>query len=163
MIAAPVALQARVSKQLITVFRYMLASGVMYFRNAARFADFSTLRHATILYAAVLAGCTNLQSAGELQENIRSGKAVNEGETVRIVTRDGVSRTLVVTAVQEKTLFGYAQAARTDSAVIEIPIDEILTLEVMTYDAKGQSAQAFGGIQIAIAVFFILAALFGLG
>jgi hypothetical protein len=141
----------------------MPANIIARFWNSDSFAGFRTLLHTTLLFTIVLAGCTNLQPVpmenGELQENIRAGTVVHEGDTARIVTRDGVSRSLVVTAVQENSLLGHIHGARTDSILVEIPLDEILTLEIEKEDAGEQAVHLFGSIEILVIIAFILAAL----
>jgi hypothetical protein len=141
----------------------MPATSITRFLNAARLAGFHSLRYAPILIAVVIAGCSSLQPVATepeiLQENIRAGTAVHEGDTVRVVTRDGVSHRLVVTAVQENILQGYVQGARTDSIVIEIPVDDILALENEKYRAGEQVSHLFGTIEIAVVFIFIFAAL----
>jgi hypothetical protein len=114
-----------------------------------------------LLLVAVLTGCTNLQPVamdpGTLQEKIRDGTALHEGDTVRVVTRDGVSHLLVMTAVEENTLRGYAQGAKTGAVVIEIPVDDILLLEKQKVNAGETAAGSVGVATMVFAVALIIA------
>ena len=108
----------------------------------------SRLCTSVMLILVVLTGCTNLQPVAmdskKLQEEIRDGNVIHEGETVRVVTRDGVSRLLVVTGVEDNTLQGYAQGAKAGAVVIEIPVDEILLLEKEKVNAVDTTASTLG-------------------
>ena len=114
-----------------------------------------------LLLITVLAGCTNLQPVAmdpePLQEKIRDGTAMHEGETVRVVTRDGVSHLLVVTAVEDNTLRGHALGARTDAIVIEIPVDDILLLEKEKVNAVETTAGSIGVAAMVFTVALIIA------
>ena len=114
-----------------------------------------------LLLVTVLAGCTNLQPVAmdpeTLQEKIRDGTAMHEGETVRVVTRDGVSHLLVVTAVEDNTLRGYAQGARAGAVVIEIPVDDILLLEKEKVNAIETTAGSIGVAAMVFTVALIIA------
>jgi hypothetical protein len=115
-----------------------------------------------MLILVVLTGCTNLQPVAmdskKLQEEIRDGNVIHEGETVRVVTRDGVSRLLVVTGVEDNTLQGYAQGAKAGAVVIEIPVDEILLLEKEKVNAADTTASTLGvtAIVLPLAIIGIL-------
>jgi hypothetical protein len=120
-----------------------------------------------LLLVAVLTGCTNLQPVamdpGTLQEKIRDGTAMHEGDTVRVVTRDGVSHLLVVTAVEENTLRGQAQGTKKGAVVIEIPVDDILLLEKEKVNAGETAAGSIGVATMVFAVALIIAPLAVLG
>lgn len=123
---------------------------------------FSRLCTSVMLILVVLTGCTNLQPVAmdskKLQEEIRDGNVIHEGETVRVVTRDGVSRLLVVTGVEDNTLQGYAQGAKAGAVVIEIPVDEILLLEKEKVNAADTTASTLGvtAIVLPLAIIGIL-------
>jgi hypothetical protein len=115
-----------------------------------------------LLLFSALTGCTNLHpvdmDSKKLQEEIRDGNVIHEGETVRVVTRDGVSRLLVVTGVEENTLQGYAQGAKAGAVVIEIPLDDILLLEKEKVNAVDTTASTLGvtAIVLPLAILGIL-------
>lgn len=123
---------------------------------------FSRLCTSVMLILVVLTGCTNLQPVAmdskKLQEELRDGNVIHEGETVRVVTRDGVSRLLVVTGVEDNTLQGYAQGAKAGAVVIEIPVDEILLLEKEKVNAADTTASTLGvtAIVLPLAIIGIL-------
>ena len=123
---------------------------------------FSRLCTSVMLIIVVLTGCTNLQPVAmdskKLQEEIRDGNVIHEGESVRVVTRDGVSRLLVVTGVEDNTLQGYAQGAKAGAVVIEIPVDEILLLEKEKVNAADTTASTLGvtAIVLPLAIIGIL-------
>ena len=113
-----------------------------------------------LLLVASVTGCTNLQpvsmDAEALQEDIRHGEAIQEGDAVRIVTRDGVSRQIIVTSVEENTIRGNAQGARAGTIVIEVPVDDIVMLEKEKVDAVNTAAGSIGTTAIAISIISIL-------
>jgi hypothetical protein len=113
-----------------------------------------------LLLIAGLTGCTNLRpvsmDAERLQEDIRHGGVIQEGDTVRIITRDGVSRQIVVTAVEENTIRGNAYGARTGAIEIEVPVDDIVMLEKEKVDALNTAAGSIGTMAIVISIISIL-------
>lgn len=126
--------------------------------------SFNPVRHAKILLlllAASLSGCTNLKPVAigpeKLQENIRDGKVVRKGDTIRVVTNDGVSHLLVVTGVDEHTIQGHATGAPPGAIVIDIPIDDVLTLEEEKVHAGETVAGSIGVVTMAVAVAIIIA------
>ena len=114
-----------------------------------------------LMCVAVLTGCTNLQPVEieheRLQDEIRGGSAIQEGETVRVVTRDGVSYQIVVTGVEAEKLNGHAPGAKAGAVIIEIPIGDIVLLEKQRVDAVGTAAGSIGIATIVIAVALIIA------
>ena len=138
-------------------------TAVRYWRTELS-ASFSLVRYAIMLIlplVVVLMGCTNLKPVamdpGTLQENIRDGKVVHEGDTIRVITKDGVSHLLVVTGVDEHNLRGYATGARPGAVVIDIPIDDVLTLEEARVNAGETAAGSVGGAIMIFAVSLIIA------
>jgi hypothetical protein len=121
---------------------------------------------AAILFMLVVlsAACTYLKpisaDAETLQQQIRSGEAVRQGDHVRVVTQDGVSRRLTVASVEDDMLKGYLEPKAQPSAgsepydeippeqlqgpLVDIPIGEIVLLEKET-TSKGKTAAAVGG------------------
>ena len=127
-------------------------------------SSFNPVRHAIILlllFAASLSGCTNLKPIDmdpeSLQENIRDGKVVRKGDTIRIVTKDGVSHLLVVTMVDEHTIRGHAMGAPPGTIAIDIPIDDVITLEEEKIHAGETVASSIGVMTMAVAVAIIIA------
>jgi hypothetical protein len=121
-------------------------------------------RHTTsliVLLIAVLSGCTHLKPVAmdpsTLQKNIRMGTLVHKGDTVRIVTRDGVSHEVIVTEVDEHTLRGHATGAPPGAVAMEIPISDILTLEEERVDVQETASGSIGVMAIVFAVIFIIA------
>jgi len=120
--------------------------------------------HATLLLlllAAALSGCTQLKpldmDPATLQKNIRNGMAVHDGDTVRVVTRDGVSHSLVVTRVDDYSLRGHATGTPPGAVVIEIPIDDVLTLEEDKVNVNESAASSVGVLTIVFAAALIIA------
>lgn len=150
------------------------SNGMSTVTACGRVAELSTIfnavRHAKILlllFAASLSGCTNLKPIAmdpeTLQDNIRDGKMVHEGDTIRVVTKDGVSHLLVVAGVDELTIRGHATGAPPGAIVIDIPIDDVLTLEEEKVHAGEAVAGSIGVVTIAVAVAIIIAPIAVLG
>ena len=114
----------------------------------------------SLLLVVSVTGCTSLRpvsmDAETLQEDIRHGEAIQEGDTVRIVTRDGVSRQIIVTSVEENAIRGNAHGARAGAIVIEVPVDDIVMLEKEKVDAVNTAAGSIGATVIAISIISIL-------
>jgi hypothetical protein len=120
--------------------------------------------HATLLLlllAATLSGCTQLKPLDmdptTLQKNIRNGTAVHDGDTVRVVTRDGVSHSLVVTGVDEYALRGHATGTPPGAVLIVISIDDVLTLEEDKVSVNETASGSVGVLTIAFAAALIIA------
>lgn len=113
-----------------------------------------------LLLVVGLTGCTSLHpvsmDAERLQEAIRQGEAIHEGDTVRVITRDGVSRQIIVTAVEENTVRGDAHGARAGAIVIEVPVDDIVMLEKEEVDAAHTAAGSIGTTAILISIISII-------
>lgn len=81
----------------------------------------------------LMAGCTAMQpmadNAASLRIELRSGEAVKRGDKVRVVTRDGLSRYLIITTVDHNTLTGHPEGVNTANATVRIPIDDIVFME----------------------------------
>jgi len=111
-----------------------------------------------------LAACTSLSpisgDAKTLQEQIRTGQAVQQGDRIRVVTHDGVSHRLIVVAVEGDVLKGqlsttpshyendepWAQEPEQEKQpLIEIPIADIVLVEKEKVHA-GKTAAATGGV-----------------
>jgi hypothetical protein len=111
-----------------------------------------------------LAGCTTLQplagNAESLRTELRSGEAVKPGDKVRVVTRDGLSRLLIVTALDENTLKGHPDGVETAGAVVTLPIDDIVFMEGKKISV-GKTAAYTGGATVgAVATFLIAVMIF---
>ena len=69
------------------------------------------------------------EDAKSLRNELRSGEAVEPGDKVRVVTRDGLSRLLIVTSVDQHYLKGHPEGVETGDAVVIITIDDIVFME----------------------------------
>lgn len=139
-------------------------SGSAFRGRAVASMRINLARHATsliVLLIAVLSGCTHLKPVdmdpSTLQKNIRMGTLVHKGDTVRIVTRDGVSHEVIVTEVDEHTLRGHATGAPPGAVAMEIPIGDILTLEEEKVNVQETAAGSVGVLSIVFAVVFVIA------
>jgi hypothetical protein len=120
-----------------------------------------------------LAACTYLSpvsdDAKSLQEQIRTGQAVQQGDRVRVVTHDGVSHRLIVVSVEDNVLKGQLnitaihyendepaaqESEQKKEPLVEIPIADILLVEKKKLHA-GKTAAASGGVLL---VFIALSA-----
>ena len=88
---------------------------------------------ACLMLTILMTGCTTLQpmadNAESLRTELRSGEDVKPGDKVRVVTRDGLSRLLIVTALDKNTLKGHPEGVRTPGAIVSLPIDDIVFME----------------------------------
>ena len=111
----------------------------------------------------LIAGCTTLQpiadNAVSLHTDLRSGEAVKPGDKVRVVTRDGLSRLLIVTALDKNKLKGHPEGVETPGAVITLPIDEIVFMEGRKVSVGKTAAYTSGftlGAVLAAGIAFII-------
>lgn len=131
-----------------------------------------------LVLAAFGAACTYLKPVAEdsetLQQEIRSGQAVEQGDRVRVVTRDGVSRRLHVVSVQGDALTGYLdtrpvapvrtevpgeeQPEKVRGPLVEIPVADIVLLEKETL-SKGKTAATAGGVTLVMLALMAAAAM----
>jgi len=120
----------------------------------------------------LLAGCASLSpisdDARTLQEQIRTGEALKQGDRVRVVTHDGVSHRITVAYVKGDVLTGHldtptpvrtgepeAQALEQEKGpLVEIPIADIVLVEKEQVSA-GKTAAVGGGVLL---VFLALSA-----
>ena len=88
---------------------------------------------ACLILTVLMTGCTTLQpmanNAESLRTELRSGVDVKPGDKVRVVTRDGLSRLLIVTALDNNTLKGHPVGVMTSGAIVSLPIDDIVFME----------------------------------
>ena len=115
-----------------------------------------------------LAACTYLSPISEdaktLQEQIRTGEAVQQGNRVRVVTHDGVSHRLIVVSVEGDVLKGKLNIMPTyyetdepgaqepeqkKEPLVEIPIGDIVLVEKEKVSA-GKTAAVTGGVLLVI-------------
>ena len=79
--------------------------------------------------AVIVGGCTSLKPVGssvvEVREQLRSGEISTRGEQIRVVTEDGTSHDFEVVEVTDRAIRG---------DVINVPIDEIVSLNVKQFD-----------------------------
>jgi hypothetical protein len=112
----------------------------------------------------LLGACTSLSpvfdDANTLQEQIRTGQALQQGDRIRVVTHDGVSHKLIVVAVEGDVLKGQLPTSPIDDVtdepgaqepkqkeqpLMEIPITDIVLLEKEEF-STGKTAAATGGV-----------------
>jgi hypothetical protein len=121
-----------------------------------------------------LAACTYLSpisdDAKTLQEQIRTGQAVHQGDRVRVVTHDGVSHRLIVVSVEDDVLKGQLnipipafyetdepdaqEPEQKKQPLMEIPIADIVLVEKEKL-STGKTAAVTGGVLL---VFLALSA-----
>lgn len=113
-----------------------------------------------LMLAHIMSGCTSLQpladNADSLRAGIRSGDVVKPGDKVRVVTRDGLSRLLIVTALDQNTLRGHPEGVHTEGAVVTLPIDDIVFMEGMKVSV-GRTAAYSGGVTVGAAMALVIA------
>ena len=102
-----------------------------------------------LIISILLTGCTHFKpvemNSKTLQDKIRNGELIEEGDRVRVITKDGSSHILTVTAISEHVLKGE----------IEILIDDIVLVEEEKISA-GKTTLAVGGGLGVIAAAIIL-------
>lgn len=120
-----------------------------------------------LIVTSLLTGCTTMQpmadNAKTLRDELRSGESVKPGDKIRVVTRDGLSRLLIVTALDQNTLKGHPEGAEMEKAITSIPIDDIVYMQGEKVSA-GKTATATGGVGVGIvaALFMALIIAFGM-
>ena len=106
-----------------------------------------------MILTSLLAGCTTLQpmadNAETLRNELRSGEVVEPGDKVRVVSRDGLSRLLIVTSLDQYSLKGHPEGVETDDAVVTIPIDNIVFMEGKRISV-GKTAAYTGGATVGV-------------
>ena len=117
-----------------------------------------------LILGCLTAGCTAMQpladDARTLRTELRDGETVRPGDSVRVVTRDGLSRYLVVTALDQNTLKGRPEGVKTTTAVVSIPIDDIVFMEGKKVSVGKTAAYASGltvGTVLALGVTLVVA------
>lgn len=107
----------------------------------------------------LLSGCTTLQpmanNAETLRNELRSGEVVELGDKVRVVTRDGLSRLLIVTAIDQYTLKGHPEGVESEDAVVTLPVDDIVFMEGKKISVGKTAAYTSGATVGAVATFLI--------
>ena len=107
-----------------------------------------------------LAGCTTLQpladNAETLRNELRTGEAINPGDKVRVVTRDGLSRLLIVTELDQYTLKGHPEGVESEDAVITLPIEDIVFMEGKKISV-GKTAAYTSGVTVGAVATFLIA------
>lgn len=116
-----------------------------------------------VILGALMTGCTTLQpmadNAESLRTELRSGQAVKPGDKVRVVTRDGLSRLLIVTALDNNTLKGHPEGVETPGAVVTLPIDDIVFMEGKKVSVGKTAAYTSGftvGTALAAGITFLI-------
>jgi len=126
-----------------------------------------------------LAACTSLSpisdDAKTLQEKIRTGQAVQQGDHVRVLTHDGMLHRLIVVSVEDDVLKGHRDTKspsprRTDESdaqepereerpLVDISIADIVLVEKEKVSA-GKTAAAMGsGTLVFLSVLLLIALL----
>lgn len=116
-----------------------------------------------LVFVVLSVGCTYLKpistDSETFQQQIQSGEAVRQGDVVRVVTQDGVSRWLTVVSVEDDILKGYIEPGmrppvssklddeepteQLERPVVSIPIGDIVLLEKVMM-REGKTAAAIG-------------------
>jgi hypothetical protein len=113
-----------------------------------------------MIFISLLSGCTTLQPMAEdaesLRNDLRSGEVVESGDKVRVVTRDGLSRLLIVTSLDQYFLKGHPEGVETVDAVVSIPIDDIVFMEGKRVSA-GKTVAYTGGVTVGAAAALVIA------
>jgi hypothetical protein len=113
-----------------------------------------------LMVNSLLAGCTSLQpladNADTLRNELRSEDIVEPGDKVRVVTRDGLSRLLIVTSLDQDILKGHPEGIEKKDAVVEIPIDDIVFMEGKKISV-GKTAAYTGGATVGAAAALVIA------
>jgi len=122
-----------------------------------------------LIMSIFLTGCTHFKpvemNGNTLQDKLRNGELIEEGDCVRVITKDGSSHILTVTAINEHVLKGelegtgipstrtedgmYMEDPAREPTVIEILIDDIVLVEEEKISA-GKTTLAAGGVLGAI-------------
>jgi hypothetical protein len=117
-----------------------------------------------LLLGLLVTGCTTLQpmanNAETLHEGLRGGEMIKPGDRVSVVTRDGLTRLLIVTELDEYVLKGHPEGAEMEGVVIAIPIDDIVYMDGEKFSVGKTTARTLGGgfvLFIAIIVALIAA------
>jgi hypothetical protein len=104
--------------------------------------------YTVLMLGSLLAGCTTLRpidvDAVTLHQKIRSGEAVKAGDTIRVITSDGVAHLLSVTAVDENVVMGHPPGAAADVADTVLPVDDIVLVEVSRLSTDNSRTFAAG-------------------
>jgi hypothetical protein len=117
-----------------------------------------------VLLGFLLTGCTTLRpidvDAATLHHKIRSGEAVQAGDTIRAITIDGVAHRLYVTAVDENVVKGHPPRAVLDAADTVLPIDDIVLIEVERLSTDNAqtfaSGAGIGAVVVPISALLVL-------
>jgi hypothetical protein len=111
----------------------------------------------------LLTGCTAMQpladNADSLRIELRSGEAIKPGDKVRVVTRDGLSRLLIVTTLDKNTLVGHPEGVERPDAVVSLPIDDIVFMEGKKVSVGKTAAYTSGftvGTALAAGIAFLI-------
>jgi len=120
-----------------------------------------------LLVCCLLPGCVTLRpvdtDAVTLHREIRTGDLVKPGDTIRVITVDGVAQKLKVITVDEHAIRGRPPYTAQETAITQIPIDAIVRMEIGEW--SGEKAGTFaketgkGGLWTLVAI--LVAALVG--
>ena len=148
-------------------------SGVAQSGSCGALASITTI----LLMATVsLAACTSIQPVADdaeaLQQRIRAGQVLQQGDHVRVVTQDGESHKLTVLSVDDDVLNGrlYTEAPvptpmsehqakspkRQEGSLAEIPIRDIVFVEEEHVSAGKTAATIGGGVIVFLSALLLL-------
>ena len=142
---------------------------------------FRRLKHSTgilLLYVTFfLVGCTTLSPVSDdaqtLQEKIRTGKALKQGDRVRVVTSDGVLHRIEIISVEDDVVKGHPatdystpietnevyeqEGVQKKAPSVDIPIADIILVEKEKISAVKTAGAIGGGTLVFIGVLFLIA------
>jgi len=108
-----------------------------------------------------VAGCTTLQPVADnavtLRDELRAGRIAKPGDRVSVVTRDGLTRQLIVIGIDRNTLEGRPADTDQKAAIVAIPIDDIVYMDGERFSAGKTAARTVGGgVALLITVIVLL-------
>jgi len=118
-----------------------------------------------MLLTLLLSGCSSLQptdsDVDRLQEQIRSGEAIAAGDRACITLRNGAERCLIISAVDDDYVHGYADSREHDdlpqsmpddgAPVVEVAIEDIVHIDTV----EAASGAASGDFRNVLSLIFL--------
>lgn len=130
-----------------------------------------------LILTVCLSACTSMRPVADdtetLQQRLRAGQVVQQGDYVRVVTRDGVSHRFTVVSVEGDALMGRPDtkapdgtgelgAEKTDKKqgdVMEIPIADIVFVEEKKFSGAKTAGAIGGGTVVLLSALVVIAVL----
>ena len=130
-----------------------------------------------LILSVCLSACTSMRPVADdaetLQQRIRAGQVIRQGDYVRVVTRDSVSHMLIVVSVEGDVLkgrldtkapagTGELDAKKTDTEqgeVVEIPIPDIVFVEEKKFSVAKTAGAIGGGTVVLLSALLVIAVL----